>query len=115
MGNSRKTLVFGLLLWSTVLVTCGRVDERDRFENEFGEPDSVSTLGADPFWRETWFYFSATRAYEFRRTSGCGSPGDIYLYRSYPFFTNLSDTTKDSSQVTKPLQLDERQESFYIF
>ena len=52
------------------LMTCGKTDARDDVRNQFGEPTDILTQGADPFWRETWFYCDIGLEFQFRRTSG---------------------------------------------
>lgn len=72
-----------ILLSALLYMTCGTQDDRDRIRAQMGEPDSIITRGADPFWRETWYYDQAGVAYEFRRTAGCGGSGDVYLNFQY--------------------------------
>ncbi len=80
------------------LITCGTRDDRDKIRADFGDPDRIITQGIDPFWRETWFYDSLGVAFEFRRTSGCGSLRDVYLYQQYRYVPSPSDTTRNSNR-----------------
>lgn len=100
--NTVATLAAATIL-SLFVVTCGNRDDRDRIRGDFGEPDQVIAQGIDPFWSETWFYNSAGLAFEFHRTSGCGSLRDVFLYRQYGFVP----VPPDSSQPKMlPLPLD---------
>lgn len=86
-------LSFALLFVGLLTITCGTRDDRDKIRADFGEPDRIVTQGIDPFWRETWFYDSIGVAFEFRRTSGCGSFRDVYLFQQYAYVPVPSDST----------------------
>jgi hypothetical protein len=72
-----------VLAWGS-LISCGTRDDRNDIRAQYGEPSALRRTGVDPFWSETWFYGRYGVAFEFRRTSGCGSARDVYLYVSYP-------------------------------
>ena len=76
------------------MITCGSRDDRDKIRADYGEPDRIITQGIDPFWRETWFYDSAGIGFEFRRTSGCGSFRDVFLFQQFSYRPVPSDSTK---------------------
>jgi hypothetical protein len=86
--------VFAAILLGIIVLSCGSRDERNDIRAQFGEPDAIRRTGVDPFWSETWFYNPSDTtgpglAFEFRRTSGCGSNRDVYLYASYPFIRSV--------------------------
>lgn len=86
--------LIALLLLASLFVTCGSRDDRDRIRSDFGEPDDIITQGQDPFWRETWIYSSRGVAFEFHRTSGCGTVREVFLYQQYAFVPVPDDSTK---------------------
>ena len=98
-----KTLLasIALLLLASLFVTCGSRDDRDRVRADFGEPDDIITQGQDPFWRETWLYNSRGVAFEFRRTSGCGTVREVYLYQQYAF-TPVPDDSLSAKMLPLP-------------
>ena len=76
------------------LLSCGTRDDRNDIRGQYGEPDSIRRTTVDPFWTETWVYAQQSVAFEFRRTAGCGSKRDVYLYATYPI---VGKATKDLS------------------
>ncbi len=98
-----KWLVFiALILWSSVLITCGTTDDRDEYRKSFGEPDSAWVQGSDMFWRESWYYQESGYVYEFRRTQGCGADRNVYLYQRYFVGFIPIDTTQ--SRPDQPIE-----------
>ncbi len=91
------TFALALLLLTLLAVTCGNRDDRDRVRSDFGEPDRIEARGIDPFWREIWFYDQLGLGFEFRRTSGCGSFRDVYLFQQFAY----QPVPGDSSGVGK--------------
>jgi len=81
------------------LLSCGKRDDRDEIRAQNGEPDEIQTIGKDPFWRELWYYNDQGFGYEFRRTSGCGTIQDTYVYYTFNF-TPIPDST--SAPVSRP-------------
>lgn len=76
----------------SLLLSCGKRDDRNDIRAQRGEPDEIQTLGSDPFWRELWYYNSAGVGYEFRRTGACGSSREVYLYQIFTF-APIDDST----------------------
>lgn len=103
--------LIALMLWSSVLVTCGTTDERDDYRKNFGEPDSSWVQGADMFWRDSWYYQETGYIYEFRRTQGCGADRNVYLYQRY----FVGYIPLDSTQGAPVRELDDAQRSPRIF
>ncbi|RMD95034.1 MAG: hypothetical protein D6814_13825 [Calditrichaeota bacterium] len=97
------SFAIALAVLSIFMITCGSRDDRDRIRSDFGEPDRIVTQGIDPFWRETWFYDSTGVGFEFRRTSGCGSLRDVFLFQQFSFNPAPKDSTKS---LQMPLQGD---------
>ena len=87
-----RPVMISLATFTLILIffSCGSYDDRNQIRSRNGEPDEVQTLGRDPFWRELWFYDSAGIGYEFRRTAGCGSSRDVYLYTTFAFIPDTS-------------------------
>lgn len=94
------------------VLSCGTRDDRNDIRGQYGEPDSIRRTTVDPFWTETWVYSQQQVAYEFRRTAGCGSKRDVYLYATYPFIGNaatqppgtpLPDSLKSFDRPSLPL------------
>jgi hypothetical protein len=77
-------IILAVLLALGSLLSCGTRDDRNDIRAQYGDPSAIRRTGVDPFWSETWFYGRQGLAFEFRRTSGCGSARDVYLYVSYP-------------------------------
>ena len=77
-------IILAVLLTISLLISCGTRDDRNDIRAQYGEPSALRRTGVDPFWSETWFYGRQGLAFEFRRTSGCGSKRDVYLYATYP-------------------------------
>jgi hypothetical protein len=103
----KKTVLYFLAAFLLVsyTVSCGGRDDRDEIRANNGDPDEITTLGRDQFWRETWFYFGAINdsvgvAYEFRRSSGCGVVEDVYLFNRYFVQSTPSDST--SAKIILP-------------
>ncbi|MDZ7291464.1 MAG: hypothetical protein ONB44_23645 [candidate division KSB1 bacterium] len=96
-------VIFALILSGHLLISCGTRDDRNDIRAQYGEPDAVQRSGFDPYWSEIWFYRQIGVAFEFRRTSGCGSTRDVYLYFSYPISidTSRTDWPKAKSDTTK--------------
>jgi hypothetical protein len=90
--------VLAVIIPSLLLLSCGNRDDRDQIRAQYGEPDFVRQTTVDPYWSETWFYNSIRTAFEFRRTSGCGSNRDVYLNYRYSFAPNPIQA--DSTGVT---------------
>jgi hypothetical protein len=93
--------IAALLCLLLFLLSCGKRDDRNDVRGQRGEPDEIQTIGSDPFWRELWFYNDAGIGYDFRRTSGCGSLQDVYLYATF-VFPPVVDST--STVIPRPLQ-----------
>ncbi len=92
------------------LLSCGKRDDRSDVRAQRGEPDEIQTVGKDPFWYEQWFYNEAGVGYEFRRTSGCGSVQDVYLYIVFPYTPpDDSTTTSLSRPQSTPQEYESRQ------
>jgi len=79
-----------VILLGIFLLSCGTRDDRNDIRGQYGEPDSIRRTTVDPFWTETWIYNQQSVAFEFRRTAGCGSKRDVYLYATYPIFGNAA-------------------------
>ncbi len=75
--------VLASVLLAMALLSCGTRDDRNDIRAQYGDPDGIRRTGVDPFWSETWLYNRRGLAFEFRRTAGCGSARDVYLYVSY--------------------------------
>jgi len=73
-----------------VLLSCGTRDDRNEIRAQYGEPESIRRTTVDPFWTETWLYNTQGVAFEFRRTSGCGTKRDVYLNVTYPLGANAA-------------------------
>jgi len=73
-----------VILLGILILSCGTRDDRNDIRAQFGEPDAIRRTTVDPFWSETWLYTEQGVAFEFQRTSGCGSARDVYLYATYP-------------------------------
>ena len=95
--KNKLPLFIALLLWSSLLITCGSRDDRDYYRGEIGDPDSSWTQGKEFAWKELWYYHSAHLLYEFRKTQGCGSSGDVYLYGTYNYYIPIFDTIDTNS------------------
>lgn len=80
-----------VLLGFSLMLSCGKRDDRDDIRAQYGEPDEVQVRGRDIAYSEVWFYYSFGQGFEFRRTAGCGSYQDTYLYAPF-YFTPVSDT-----------------------
>jgi hypothetical protein len=89
------SVILASLLLGMLLLSCGTRDDRGDIRGQYGEPDTIRRTTVDPFWSETWIYNQQGVAFEFHRTSGCGSQRDVYLYATYPV---SGKTTEDSSQ-----------------
>lgn len=76
--------VLAILLLGVTLFSCGTRDDRNDIRGQYGEPDSIRRTTVDPFWSEIWIYNQSGVAFEFHRTSGCGTKRDVYLYATYP-------------------------------
>jgi len=94
------SIIFAVLFLGVFLFSCGTRDDRNDIRAQYGEPDSIRRTTVDPFWSETWIYSQQGVAYEFRRTAGCGSARDVYLYVTYPVIGGLSNDSAQSK--TKP-------------
>lgn len=84
-------------------VTCGSQDDRDKLQNDLGDPTFKEQLGREQYWREYWYYddLNTPWVYEFRKSSGCGSLQQVYLYSQGPSFRQMiGDTT--SAKVVLP-------------
>jgi hypothetical protein len=75
--------VLASLLLGVALLSCSSRDDRNDIRAQYGDPDGIRRTGVDPFWSETWLYNRRGIAFEFRRTAGCGSAREVYLYGSY--------------------------------
>lgn len=89
-----------LMILGIFLLSCGTRDDRNDIRGQYGEPDSIRRTTIDPFWTETWIYNEQRAAYEFRRTAGCGSKRDVYLYATYPIAGNAA--SKPSPKAALP-------------
>ena len=76
-----------------LLLACSNRDDRNGIRGNYGEPDAIQTQGKDIFWRELWFYDAAGAGFEFRRTTGCGSNQEVYLYSTFAFIPDTSGVT----------------------
>lgn len=79
-----------LAYWSAavlilVLFACSNRDDRNEIRSRYGEPDLKQAQGKEIYSRELWYYNTEGVGYEFRRTAGCGSHYDTYLYASFYF------------------------------
>ncbi len=81
----RKVLLYACAAVLLLGLACSNRDDRNTIRDRNGEPDLKQAQGKDIFWREYWFYNSASVGYEFRRNAGCGSYHDVYLYNSFFF------------------------------
>lgn len=92
-------IILAALLAFSLLISCGTRDDRDDIRAQYGDPNFVRRTGADPFWSETWFYSRQGVAFEFRRSSGCGSARDVYLNFSYqiPIDTTAAGLAKPNA------------------
>jgi len=88
-----------VMLLGMFLFSCGTRDDRNDIRGQYGEPDSIRRTTVDPFWTETWIYNQQRAAFEFRRTAGCGSKRDVYLYATYPISGNAA---KNLPKVSAP-------------
>lgn len=104
--------LFAVAILGFFLLSCGTRDDRNDIRGQYGEPDSIRRTTVDPFWTETWLYNEKRLVFEFRRTSGCGSARDVYLYATYPLLgkannippgTPLPDSLKSFDRPLLPL------------
>ena len=68
--KNKMSLFIALLLWSSILITCGSRDDRDYYRDNMGEPDSSWTQGKEFGWKELWYYHNSRELYEFKKTQG---------------------------------------------
>lgn len=92
-----------VLLGLSLMLSCGNRDDRDDIRSQFGEPDEVQVLGRDIAYREVWFYYTLGQGFEFRRTAGCGSYQDTYLYAPFAF-APVPDTSAAAIQLPDSLE-----------
>lgn len=92
-------IVLAMVFAVSLLLSCGRRDDRNDIRAQYGEPNAIRRTGVDPFWSETWFYSRAGIAFEFRRTSGCGTPRDVYLYVSYPIAVDTTGASQPKANA----------------
>jgi hypothetical protein len=92
-------------LWLGILaLSCGTRDDRNDIRAQYGEPDLIRRTPVDPFWSETWIYNQQGVAFEFRRTSGCGSARDVYLYLTYPILGKARENLPKAEAEPDSLQ-----------
>jgi len=91
------TALVAVFLVGIFLLSCGTRDDRNDIRGQYGEPDSIRRTTVDPFWTETWVYNQTRVAFEFRRTAGCGSKRDVYLYATYPIAGNAAENLPKES------------------
>jgi len=99
-----------LTIWllGSALLSCGTRDDRNDIRGQYGEPNSIRRTTVDPFWTETWIYNENGLAFEFRRTAGCGSQRDVYLYSTYPVVGNAAENLPPTSARPDSLQTSAR-------
>jgi hypothetical protein len=101
----KYVLIIGAaLLTISLLISCGTRDDRNDIRAQYGDPNTIRRTGVDPFWSETWFYSRQGVAFEFHRTSGCGSARDVYLYVSYPISIDTTAAGLDKSRAGSNVQ-----------
>ncbi len=97
------TLTLALLFLALFTITCSSRDDREKIRAEYGEPDRIISRGIDPYWQEIWFYDRFGVGFEFRRTAGCGSFRDVYLFQQFGYQPSPGDST-----FTRQLPLPQR-------
>jgi hypothetical protein len=84
-------IISAALLLGVLALSCGTRDDRNDIRAQYGDPDVIRRTPVDPFWSETWIYNQQGVVFEFRRTSGCGSARDVYLYVTYPILGKATE------------------------
>lgn len=105
-----QKLLWLALLGFSLMLSCSKRDDRNDVRSQYGEPEEIQILGRDIAYREVWYYYRFGQGFEFRRTAGCGSYQDTYLYAPF-YFTPVSDTGAVALQVPDSLKSHESMRS----